>query len=163
MDEWTQEDRDRAVQNTDILSLAATVMAACIFHSGGVLTTTPVAGRKLWPYIEAWFCGGNPHIVIETYCLPLIDHKFWLILLRAALGRLPLNEIMPTYFRDVQVKEILDKKPSPEELQCLSNLFRLSITHCLCALTCRKDCPCCPEYRYAYASSTMGDLQSLQF
>ncbi|KAJ7821737.1 hypothetical protein B0H13DRAFT_1920557 [Mycena leptocephala] len=118
-DDWTQEDRDRAVQNTDILSLAATVLAACIFHSGGVLTTTPIAGRNLWPFIEAWFCGGNPHIVTETYCLTPIDHKLWLILLRAALGRLPLNEIMPTYFRDVQVKQILDNEPSPVELQCL--------------------------------------------
>ncbi len=112
----------KAADETDIMALCAPLVASFVFHSGGVLTTTLLAHRKLWPFVDAWLSRGNGHI-INKRLVTVLDQKFWVLALRAALGRLQVEEILPAFFDDNEVKDILDIEPSSAELNCLGNLF----------------------------------------
>ncbi|KAJ7506272.1 hypothetical protein B0H11DRAFT_1904156 [Mycena galericulata] len=121
-EDWTEQDLKKAANDTDILSLSAPVLIACLFHSGGVLTTSVISNRPPWPFVDHWLCSGNRRIVAENHIVTILDRKFWVLLVRAALGRLPFNKIVSSFFDDVEVQQILEQEPDLVEQQCLELL-----------------------------------------
>ncbi|KAJ7736366.1 hypothetical protein DFH07DRAFT_779712 [Mycena maculata] len=120
--DWTEDDIKKACADTNILSLCSPVVAACLFHSGGVVSgKTLIANRPLWPFVDNWLCRGNHHIVTDDRLIALVDRKFWVLALRAALGKIGAADILNIFFSDFEVVKVLDPEhpPGDEEQKCL--------------------------------------------
>jgi hypothetical protein len=121
---WTEGEVDDAIKNTDIVAMSAPLFVAYLYQAAGIFAIVPV--DDAWNFVETWVVRGNRHIVIDIHnVIHILGCKLWLLVLRVALGKLALTQLLAAFFEDSEVKYILDEKNKPPlaELACLRKLF----------------------------------------
>ncbi|KAJ7018722.1 hypothetical protein C8F04DRAFT_1198623 [Mycena alexandri] len=118
--EWSDAEIENAIEETRILELCSPIFMACLFYSPGILTKTGITDHTPWPFADSWMCRGNLHLLDDANTnLISIDRTFWILLLRAALGKISLDQIVPSFFNDLNVSRILETCPTSAEMSCL--------------------------------------------
>ncbi|KAF8181988.1 hypothetical protein K438DRAFT_1975934 [Mycena galopus ATCC 62051] len=116
---WPPECIQAAVDDTPVHEVTTALFVSCLFYSAAVLTRNTLIRPPSWAMVQTWMARGNLHYQFPNQTIYILDRKFWALALKAALGRLPNERIVPEFFNDPIIATILQTAAPEADLRCL--------------------------------------------
>lgn len=109
------EDLENAIKETNIHKLCSPLVISFVQGAATALSAQQFLVRPNRPpflQFQLWKSYGNLHTQCADHPRAIMDQKLWVLLLQAALKKLPLEEIAPKFFSDPAIYRILNTEPT---------------------------------------------------